>query len=109
MWAQKLNATKVKAFQELCFENRVPLLELMKDAAKKENMTWEFGIEKALDYSILEYSFAYWQWGGDVNSIPLINASAQDIYKHLIDIVGYGFFEAFCGRSLRALLLGRFN
>ena len=32
--------------------------------------------------------------GGDVDSIPLINASAQDIYKHLIDIVGYGFFEA---------------
>lgn len=90
----KAERDKVKAFQELCFENRVPLLELMKDAAKKENMTWEFGIEKALDYSILEYSFAYWQWGGDVNSIPLINASAQDIYKHLIDIVGYGFFEA---------------
>lgn len=84
---------KVKAFQELCFENRASLLELMKDAAVQGQLTWEFGVEKAIEYTILEYSFAFWQWGVDVNNIPSKNASVQDIYKHLIDVTGYGFFE----------------
>ncbi|WP_282136429.1 S28 family serine protease [Seonamhaeicola maritimus] len=85
---------KVKAFQNLCFENRSALLEQMKNVAKKGQLSWEFGIENALDYTILEYSFAYWQWGTDVSSIPPKDVSPNIIYKHLIDVVGYSFFEA---------------
>lgn len=84
---------KVKAFQELCFENRAALLEMMKKEAKKKGMTWEFGVDKAIDYTILEYSFAFWQWGVPVSVIPSGNISPEKIYKHLIDVVGYGFFE----------------
>ena len=85
--------TKIKAFQELCFEQSDELLELMKDVAKRDNLSWEFGVEKALEYTILEYSFAFWQWGTPVESIPTGNLTAEQIYKHLIDVVGYGFFE----------------
>jgi len=84
---------KIQDFQELCFENRSALLGLMKQAAKTENLSWEFGVEKALDYSILEYSFAFWQWGTDSNTIPSKIATPEEIYKHLIAVVGYGFFE----------------
>ena len=84
---------RIKDFQDLCFKNRAQLLDKMQTEAKDKGMTWEFGIEKAIDYTILEYSFAFWQWGNDINSIPLENASTEVIYKHLIDVVGYGFFE----------------
>ncbi len=84
---------KVKTFQELCFKNRSALLEILKAKAKEKEMSWEFGIEKAIDYTILEYSFAYWQWGTDSDTIPLESAPAEVIYKHLFDVVGYGFFE----------------
>lgn len=84
---------KVKAFQELCFENKDDLLELMKLAANQENLTWEFGVEKALEYTILEYSFAFWQWGNSPESIPSGNLTSEEIYTHLIDVSGYGFFE----------------
>lgn len=83
----------VKEFQDLCFENRGDLLQFLKSTAEEKNMSWEFGIEKALDYSILEYSFAFWQWGGKTSDIPSKEATPDEIYKHLIDIVGYGFFE----------------
>ena len=89
----KAEREKIKAFQDLCFENKNDLLELMKEAAVKKNMSWEFGIENALEYSILEYSFAFWQWGNSTDSIPSGNLTDEQIYKHLIDIVGYGFFE----------------
>ena len=84
---------KIKQFQNLCFENRASLLEILKDTAKEHHMSWEFGEEKAIDYTILEYSFAFWQWGNKTGDIPSNNASPQEIYKHLIDVVGYGFFE----------------
>ncbi len=84
---------KIKAFQELCFENREALLKMMKKVAEETNMTWEFGIDKAIDYTILEYSFAFWQWGTPIESIPSASASTEDIYNHLISVVGYGFFE----------------
>ncbi len=84
---------KIKAFQELCFENRDALLSMMKKVGEEKGMTWEFGIDKAIDYTILEYSFAFWQWGKPVNSIPSGNVSPEGIYMHLIDVVGYDFFE----------------
>ena len=92
---------KVKGFQDLCFENRAALLETLKTTAKEKGMSWEFGVEKAIDYTILEYPFAYWQWGTDANSIPLATASLEDIYKHLIDVVGYGFFEEHAVENLQ--------
>lgn len=84
---------KVYDFQELCFENRAALKQILENTATDRGYSWEFGIDKAMDYTILEYSFAYWQWGADSNSIPSKDATPQEIYKHLIDVVGYGFFE----------------
>lgn len=95
------NREKVKAFQDLCFENREALLEMMKTAALEKNMSWEFGVEKAIDYTILEYSFAFWQWGTSVESIPTGNVSPEEIYNHLINVVGYSFFEEKSVESLQ--------
>ena len=91
--ATKDDRAEVAAFQNLCFENREALLQLLKEEAKKKNMAWEFGVENAIDYTILEYSFAFWQWGIPVASIPQKGVSTEHLYTHLIDVVGYGFFE----------------
>ena len=84
---------KVKQFQNLCFENRASLLKILKENAKEHHLSWEFGEEKAIDYTILEYSFAFWQWGNKTEAIPEESASPQEIYKHLLEVSGYGFFE----------------
>ena len=89
----KEDRDKVKAFQELCFKNRAALLSMMKKAGEEKGMSWEFGVDKAIDYTILEYSFAFWQWGLPVHFIPNENISTEEIYAHLINVVGYGFFE----------------
>ncbi len=84
---------KIKAFQNLCFENRQALLEMMKKVGQEKGFSWEIGVENAIDYTILEYSFAFWQWGTSVDSIPSGDVKVEELYKHLIDVVGYGFFE----------------
>jgi len=56
-------------------------------------MSWEFGLDKAIDYTVLEYAFAFWQWGIPIKNIPTKTVSTETMYQHLIDVVGYGFFE----------------
>lgn len=85
---------QIKQFQNLCFENRAVLLKILKNTAKEHHLSWEFGVEKAIDYTILEYSFAFWQWGNKTEDIPSGKASPQEIYDHLFKVSGYGFFES---------------
>ena len=84
---------KVKYFQIACFENKDKLLVLLEELATKKKWEFSMGIEGALDLNILEYSFAFWQWGNTSQSeIP--NSDAEDLFKHLAKTSPFSFFEA---------------
>ncbi len=43
------------------------------------------GYEAAFEYMVMEYSFAYWQWGdGNCNNIPSAAAPDDSVFAHLI-------------------------
>jgi hypothetical protein len=86
--------TKVKEFQIACFENRKQLLPLLKEHAKDKKYDFKMGFEKALDLNILEYSFAFWQWGNTtINDIPNSDAKAEDLFAHLAKSSPFTFFD----------------
>jgi hypothetical protein len=64
------------------------------EVAKNKKRTYEIaGYEKAFEYSILEYSFAYWQWSdGDCSKIPAENSSLKEIWDHLAEFGGVTYF-----------------
>lgn len=81
-------------FQCACFESKDSLLLLFKEKAKAKDWHFSIGFEKAMDLSILEYSFAYWQWGGyKSEDIPAKEASAKELFEHLYRVSGFTFFE----------------
>ncbi|MCY1635181.1 S28 family serine protease [Marinifilum sp. D737] len=85
---------KIYQFQLACFKNKKELLPLAKTHAEEKEYSFSMGLEKALDLSILEYSFAFWQWGGTkCEDIPSPDAKAQDLFKHLIRVSGMDFFD----------------
>ncbi|MDQ2178722.1 S28 family serine protease [Marinifilum sp. D714] len=85
---------KIYLFQLACFKNKKELLPLAKTHAEEKGYSFSMGLEKALDLSILEYSFAFWQWGGTkCEDIPSPDAKAQDLFKHLIRVSGMDFFD----------------
>lgn len=49
-------------------------------------------IEEIYDYSVLEYSFALWQWGTPVGSIPLPTATDAELIAHLLAISDPSYF-----------------
>jgi hypothetical protein len=85
---------KIYQFQLACFKNKGKLLPLADAHAKEKNYSFSMGLEKALDLSILEYPFAYWQWGGiTFYNIPDENASVEEIFTHLLKVSGMDFFD----------------
>lgn len=81
-------------FQVRCFENEDSLGVLLQE--KAESVGWEFkiGYEKAVQYTILEYPFAFWQWGGtSVDDIPLESKNVTAQFNHLNNVAGFTFFE----------------
>lgn len=84
---------KIRAFQIEAFKRKEALLKIFNEVSKAKNYQWEMGLEKALTYSILEYPFAFWQWGNNTDYIPTAMATDEEIYNHLFKVSGYGFFE----------------
>ncbi len=85
---------KIYDFQCQCFEKMDSLVMLLKQKAETKGWTYRFGYEKAMQYTILEYSFAFWQWGYCTSDkIPGDSASATELFDHLSHVSGFTFFE----------------
>ena len=86
---------KVQNFQKLCFKKKDELYPVFLKNAEKKKLTYNIvGYEKAYEYSILEFSFAYWQWSdGDCSKIPDENSSLDDIWEELANFGGVTYFD----------------
>ena len=47
---------------------------------------------EVLDYCVLEYPFALWQWGTPVSVIPTLSVDTKTLFQHLLDISGPDYF-----------------
>ena len=86
----------IRDFQNLCFENQDKLVEMLEKWSNKKGYTYVTagGIKRALQLIILEYPFAFWQWGHNVSQIPEKESSdLQEVFDHLIQVSSPNFFE----------------
>ncbi len=52
------------------------------------------GYEKAYEYCVLEYSFAFWQWGYvPVKKIPGRAVRAREMIEHMNRVAGFDYFD----------------
>lgn len=64
-------------------EEILPLLEAF---SKEKNLEYRIPMPEVLDYCVLEYPFALWQWGTSVSVIPSLHSDTPTLFKHLMDI-----------------------
>jgi hypothetical protein len=87
---------KVFKFQKECFKHIDEMLSLMQKYSKRRNYTFNMvGNEKrVLELCILEYSFAFWQWGNSkCEDIPDKGSDVKTLFNHLVKVSGPSFFE----------------
>ncbi len=80
---------RLRDFQRLVLSRRARLLPLFRQYA--ENQGYDFSIiseEEAFEYCVLEYPFAFWQYGreADCGDIPPADAGDQRVLDYLVAV-----------------------
>ncbi len=87
---------KVKRFQKMTLKNQERYHSAFRELSQKEGYTYTLvgGIEKAFEYCVLEYSFAFWQWGYvPVQKIPGRTATPRKVVEHMNQVAGFDYFN----------------
>jgi hypothetical protein len=75
---------RIKDFQIAMFKREDEILPLVKALAEKKNWTFSMGVSEAYEYGVLEYPFAFWQYGSvKPADIPAPDAPAEKLFEHL--------------------------
>ena len=85
---------KINAFQQAVLKQKDAMLPLLEKWAVENNETFSIGLEAALEYSVLEYPFSFWQWGrGNCNFIPRENDDIEMIFNELRKVSGFSLYS----------------
>ena len=88
------NRKIIEDFQLEALKRKATLLPRFEKYCTEKNYSFRAPIEEIYDYSVLEYSFALWQWGTPISSIPATTASDDEVFSHLLAISEPGYFTA---------------
>ena len=83
---------KIEDFQLEVLKRKATLLPRFEKHCAEKKYEFFGSVEEIYDYSVLEYSFALWQWGTPVSTIPSNDASDDEIYKHFMEISEPSYF-----------------
>ncbi|MCK4880907.1 MAG: aminopeptidase, partial [Bacteroidales bacterium] len=87
---------RVKKFQKMTLKNQEKYLDAFKSFSEDKGYTYELadGVEKAYEYCVLEYSFAFWQWGYvPLKKIPGKAAQPSEVIEHMNRVAGFDYFS----------------
>ena len=83
---------KIEDFQLEVLKRKGTLLPRFEKHCTEKGYEFFGSVEEIYDYSVLEYSFALWQWGTPVSTIPTCDADDDAIYKHFMAISKPSYF-----------------
>ena len=87
---------KVKRFQNMALKYQEEYLDAFHSFSDKKGYSYDLvgGLEKAYEYCVLEYSFAYWQWGYvPSKKIPGKATQAEEVIEHMNRVAGFDYFS----------------
>ena len=84
---------KLYEVQKRLLENRTSILPLVKFYTKGAGAKFSYlAFEQAFEFSILEYPFSFWQWGGDCATIPDNTVNLDSTLSHFLAVSDITFF-----------------
>jgi hypothetical protein len=87
---------KVRKFQGMALRHQERYIPAFEEFSGEKGYTYEIagGIEKAFEYCVLEYSFAFWQWGYvPARKIPGWAVRPGKVVEHMNRVAGFDYFS----------------
>jgi len=85
----------IQAFQLEILKRRSNLMPLFKDHCNERKFEFRTSIDEIFDLSVLEYSYAHWQYGTAIDKIPAPAASDEELFNHFISVSSPRYFQDF--------------
>jgi hypothetical protein len=79
-------------FQKTVLAKRSEIMPLLDSVISARKYTFRIKPDEVLDFCVLEYQFAFWQWGENPKSIPSDTATTREIFNHLIKVCDPEYF-----------------
>lgn len=83
---------KVYAFQLDLLKRREALMPFFETYCRERKLTFRLPLHEVYDYCVLEYAFAFWQWGTPGAAIPGKKASLRDRFDHFVAVSDPAYF-----------------
>lgn len=84
---------KVMDFQKEVLRRRDLLMPLFEKWIIDKKLTFKASVEEIYDFTVLEYSFSFWQWGKNPDQIPAGTAADETVFNHWMEISSPGYFS----------------
>lgn len=88
----KKERRRIEDFQREVLKRKEEMLPLLESFSKDKELTYRIPLAEVLDYCVLEYPFALWQWGTPVAGIPSVHAETATLFDHLMSISSPDYF-----------------
>ena len=84
---------RIEDFQLRILKNRELMIPKLVEYSKQKDFEYRISMDEVLDYTVLEFPFALWQWGKSPNEIPSEDASIDEHFKYLMEVPGPSYFS----------------
>lgn len=88
----KQERSRIKTFQLEVLKRKEEILPMLEDFCRSKDLKFRIPMAEVLDYCVLEYPFALWQWGTPVAGIPSKHEDSSVLFHHLMDISSPDYF-----------------
>jgi hypothetical protein len=83
---------KIEDFQTEILKNRDKIMPKLKEYITQKKYTFRITPNEVLDYCVLEYPFALWQWGRLTDKVPSGEVSIDSMFNNLLLVSGPSYF-----------------
>jgi hypothetical protein len=86
---------RIAKFQVLALRQEAKALSALEELAQERKYTFSLGPALMFEFAVLEYPFAFWQYGGVARlaEVPGDTATGEDIVRHLDAIVHFSLYD----------------
>ena len=96
---------KIRDYQLAVLKNRDKIMPLLDKYIAEKGYTFRIPHDAVLDYCVLEYTFALWQWGRFTNEVPSSDASIDTLFNHLMKVSDPSYFAIEGMESIRSFFV----
>jgi len=83
---------KILDFQKEILKRRASLQPKFDSLCTAKGYQFNLPNEEIYDYSVLEFSFSFWQWGSNSDAIPSVKASDNELFTYFIKMSSPDYF-----------------